>query len=54
MNTADLDHLTCVASCPENYYIDNLTSNVSMCVKSCTNLEPSAYIYKNASNANKK
>ena len=36
--------MKCVDECPEGYYIDSLTTNASLCVKSCKNLEPSAYI----------
>ena len=44
-----------MSSCPPNHYIDDLTTvDLNMCVPSCLNLEPSAYIFEDSTSDNKK
>ena len=43
---SDKNYPTCSASCPTGFYIDELTtSGLSMCVRSCKELNPVAYAY---------
>ena len=46
--TTDVDHPICASKCPDSAkYIDPLTnSNSKVCVSSCKNLLPTAYINK--------
>ena len=53
--TTDPNNPTCVTSCPTGYYIDGLTTDkYKICVKSCRNLIPTAFIYEDPDNSNKK
>ena len=43
----DPDRPTCADKCPENYYLDEDTfDKEDVCVPSCKNLVPTAYIYQ--------
>ena len=52
VDASDIDNPRCTKSCPADYYIDNLSDDISnkvrMCVPSCKDLIPSAYFYENA------
>ena len=51
MDYTDADNPKCVTSCPNEYYIDEITDDINdsvklrKCVPSCKDLEPAAYIY---------
>ena len=46
---SDKDYPKCGTTCPDNFYIDELTSGgVSMCVRSCKELNPVAYVYEDS------
>ena len=52
---SDPENPTCVKTCPEKHYIDELSiEGLKMCVPSCNNLIPPAIIYSDSDNANKK
>eukprot|EP00828_Plagiopyla_frontata_P047387 TRINITY_DN873_c0_g1_i8.p1 TRINITY_DN873_c0_g1~~TRINITY_DN873_c0_g1_i8.p1 ORF type:complete len:2601 (+),score=459.84 TRINITY_DN873_c0_g1_i8:925-8727(+) len=47
VDESDLDNPKCVATCPDGQYLDDevTTPGLKICVKSCKNLNPTAYIY---------
>ena len=52
--TTDSDNPKCVINCPANHYIDDLTTTgLRICVPSCLNLEPTAYIYADSTISNR-
>ena len=54
VNPINEDQPTCSSTCPTLYYLDNelTTDGLKICVPSCHNLIPPAYIYVDTDNNN--
>ena len=52
--TTDTENPRCTATCPANHYIDEVTIvGEKVCVTSCKNKIPTAYLYIDTSDSNK-